>query len=63
MCSCCFAAVRYAAELIVVARYPFQAEAAKTIGANHVIRGSRDSDYYEGIVEHNGGRFKKSNNG
>ncbi|MBK5107538.1 MAG: zinc-binding dehydrogenase [Anaerolineales bacterium] len=46
------------AELIVVARYPFQAEAARTLGANHVIRGSRDSSYYESIVDLTGADLK-----
>ena len=44
------------AEIIVLARYGFQAEAAKKLGATYVIQGS---NYYEQIVEITGAQLKK----
>jgi L-iditol 2-dehydrogenase len=46
------------AELIVIARYGFQAEAAKKLGATHVILGSRDTNFYDDIVEMTGADLK-----
>lgn len=39
------------AEIIAVVRYAFQAKAAESLGASHIIRGSRDSSFYQEIVE------------
>jgi threonine dehydrogenase-like Zn-dependent dehydrogenase len=46
------------AEIITLVRYSFQAEAAETLGATHIIRGSRDSNYYEDIVDLSGAVLK-----
>ena len=47
------------AEIISVARYGFQADAAKSLGATHVIQSSKDSSYYHDIVELSGASLKK----
>jgi len=47
------------AEIIALVRYGFQAEAAETLGATHVIRSSRDSTFYDDIVDLNGAVLKK----
>jgi threonine dehydrogenase-like Zn-dependent dehydrogenase len=44
------------AEIIVLARYGFQADAARKLGATHVVQGS---NYYEHIVEITGAQLKK----
>jgi threonine dehydrogenase-like Zn-dependent dehydrogenase len=47
------------AEIIALVRYGFQAEAAKSLGATHIVRGSRDSGFYEEIVELSGAALKR----
>jgi threonine dehydrogenase-like Zn-dependent dehydrogenase len=47
------------AEIIALVRYGFQAEAAKSLGATHIVRGSRDSDFYNEIVELSGAALKR----
>ena len=44
---------------MVVARYEFQAEAARKLGANHVIQGTRNASYYSEVVEFTGAEMKK----
>jgi threonine dehydrogenase-like Zn-dependent dehydrogenase len=39
------------AEILVLARYAFQAEAAMRLGASRVIRATGDTDYYAEIAE------------
>jgi len=46
------------AEIIAVSRYGFQSDAAAKLGATQVIRGSRDSSYYNDVVELTGADLK-----
>jgi len=46
------------AEIIALVRYGFQAEAAEILGATHVIRSSRDSNFYKDIVDLSGAVLK-----
>jgi threonine dehydrogenase-like Zn-dependent dehydrogenase len=46
------------AEIIVLGRYDFQLEAANRLGANHVIRTSRDSRFYDEVVRLTGADLK-----
>jgi threonine dehydrogenase-like Zn-dependent dehydrogenase len=46
------------AELIVLSRYGFQSEAAKKLGATHVIEGTRDTSFYNQIVDITGADLK-----
>ena len=46
------------AEIIVLVRYGFQAEAAKLLGATHVIRSSKDANYYREVVDLSGAVMK-----
>jgi len=39
------------AEILVLARHSFQAEAAKRLGASHVVRATRDVGFYAEIAE------------
>jgi L-iditol 2-dehydrogenase len=45
-------------EIIVLARYPFQVEAAERLGASSVILGSRDNHFYQDVVEITGAILK-----
>jgi threonine dehydrogenase-like Zn-dependent dehydrogenase len=47
------------AEILVLARYAFQAEAARRLGASQVIRATRDTAYYDEIAELTGASFKQ----
>lgn len=44
------------ARIIVQTRYPFQAEAAKKLGASEIVTGGGDNDYYETISQLTGGK-------
>jgi len=46
------------AEIIVVGRYKFQAEAAERLGASRVILGSRDNSIYDEITQMSGAVLK-----
>jgi len=46
------------AEIIAISRYGFQSDAAAKLGATQVIRGSRDSSYYNDVVELTGADLK-----
>jgi threonine dehydrogenase-like Zn-dependent dehydrogenase len=46
------------ADIIAVSRYGFQSDAAAKLGATQVIRGSRDSSYYNDVVELTGADLK-----
>ena len=39
------------ADLIILVRYQFQAEAAKSLGATHIIKTSRETNFYDDIVQ------------
>ncbi len=47
------------ARVIVTARYPFQAEAARKLGADEVVLAGRDTDTFAAIGELTGGQVKK----
>ncbi len=45
------------AEILVLARYPFQAEAAQKLGASKIISAARNYDYFTDLAEHTGARL------
>jgi len=45
-------------DLIILVRYQFQAEAAKLLGATHVIQTSRETNFYDDIVQITGADLK-----
>ena len=47
------------AEIVVLARYTFQADAARKLGASKVISAARNYDYYTELAEHIGARLFK----
>jgi threonine dehydrogenase-like Zn-dependent dehydrogenase len=47
------------ARVLVLARYPFQAEAARRLGATEVISAARGEDYFKVIAERTGARIYK----
>lgn len=47
------------AEIVVLARYPFQSDAAHKLGANKVISAGRNDDYYEAIQQLTGASIIK----
>lgn len=46
------------ADLIILVRYKFQADAAKSLGATHVIKTSRETNFYDDIVQITGADLK-----
>lgn len=46
------------ADLIILVRYQFQADAAKSLGATHVIKTSRQTNFYDDIVQITGADLK-----
>lgn len=47
------------AEILVLARYSFQAEAARRLGASKIISAARNHDFYKELAEHTGARLFK----
>ncbi|HUV28157.1 MAG TPA: zinc-binding dehydrogenase [Anaerolineales bacterium] len=47
------------AEIIALVRYGFQADAAKSLGATQIIRSTRDSSFYNDIVDLTGAALKR----
>lgn len=45
------------AEILVLARYPFQAKAARKLGASEIITGGRDNNHYETISQVTGAKY------
>ena len=45
------------ARILVQARYPFQAEAARKLGASEIITGGRDNNHYETISQVTGAKY------
>lgn len=47
------------ARILVLARYPFQAEAARRLGATEIIQSGRGDDYYTEIAKRTGARLRQ----
>jgi threonine dehydrogenase-like Zn-dependent dehydrogenase len=47
------------AEILVLARYGFQVEAARRLGASHIIRSRQDGSHYQEVVDLCGGSVHK----